>query len=275
MVSQYGLSIVLNHFWGTILNAAQGIANQISGQLMVFSNTMLKALSPVIVKSKGNLNDSLMKKAAFLGCKYAYLMLAIFAIPFILETSYILKIWLKTIPGWAITFCQLQLLRSIIEQLTISIGTMISAQGQIKFYSIYKSILAIQPIIFTTIFFYYKYPPYTMYFIWIFCGGILGGYLSLHYAHILCKIKYSDYFKNVFIPCIVPTIISLIIGYILQKYYIQGFSRLCFTVLLSTTTFILYYWISSTKEELLLIKGLINRICIKIKSKSRNNSCSD
>lgn len=267
IVSQYGLSIVLNHFWGTLLNTAQGIANQISGQLMVFSNTMLKALSPVIVKSKGSHNDSLMQKATFLGCKYAYFMLALFAIPFILETPFILKIWLKTIPDWAVVFCQLQLLRSIIEQLTISIGTMISAQGQIKQYSIYKSILGIIPIIFTAVFYYFKYPPYTMYIIWIFCGGILGGYMSLYYANHLCKTKYIDYFKSVFFPCLVPTILSVIIGYIIQKLYIESFLRLCLTISLTTTILFLCYLLTSSKEEQLLIKGLITKICIQIKLK--------
>ena len=267
IVSQYGLSIVLNHFWGTLLNAAQGIANQISGQLMVFSNTMLKALSPVIVKSKGSHNDSLMQKAAFLGCKYAYLMLALFVIPFILETPFILKIWLKTIPDWAVIFCQLQLLRSVIEQLTISMGTMISAQGQIKQYSIYKSILGIMPIIFTAVLFHFKYPPYTMYIIWIFCGGILGGYISLYYAKHLCKTKYLDYFKSVFFPCLAPTILSVVIGYIVQQLYIESFFRLGLIIFLTTTILFLCYWLTSSKEEQLLIKGLIKKICIQIKLK--------
>ena len=92
MISQYGLGIVLNNFWGALLNTAQGIANQISGQLMVFSNTMLKALNPVIAKSEGSGNRALMLKASMTGSKFAYIILAVFAIPFIIETPYILKI---------------------------------------------------------------------------------------------------------------------------------------------------------------------------------------
>lgn len=76
IVSQYGLSVVLNHFWGTLLNTAQGIANQISGQLMTFSNAMLTALGPVITKSRGSGNNVLMLQASLLGCKYAYIILS-------------------------------------------------------------------------------------------------------------------------------------------------------------------------------------------------------
>ena len=53
ILGNYGNGIVLNSFFGTILNAALGIANQLNGMLMVFSNSMLKALAPVIVKTEG------------------------------------------------------------------------------------------------------------------------------------------------------------------------------------------------------------------------------
>ncbi len=76
IITQYGLGIVLNNFFGTILNAAQGIANQISGQLMAFSNNMLKALNPVIAKSEGGGNRNLMLMASLTGCKISFLMLA-------------------------------------------------------------------------------------------------------------------------------------------------------------------------------------------------------
>ena len=53
IVGNYGVGIVLNNFFGTILNAALGIANQLNGMLLFFSNSMLKALNPVIVKKLG------------------------------------------------------------------------------------------------------------------------------------------------------------------------------------------------------------------------------
>ncbi len=259
IVSQYGLSIILNHFWGTILNAAQGIANQISGQLMTFSNTMLKALNPVIVKSKGSHNDIMMIKASLLGCKYAYLMLIFFSMPFILETSFILKKWLKDVPDWAILFCQLQLLRSIIEQLTISIGSILSAQGQIKEISIIKSILGIQPVIFTAVFFYFKFPPYTMYIIWILCGGVLGGLISLYFSHRLCGLKYRDYINTVLYPCIIPTIIIALIGYFPQLIFSESYLRLCITLVTTSICFIIINWKLLSSEEKKIITGLIQK----------------
>ena len=122
MISQYGIGLVLNMFFGPVLNAAQGIANQISGQLMAFSNTMLKAVNPVIAKSEGNGKRDQMIYASLISSKYAFLLLSVFAIPFILETPFILKLWLKDIPKWTIIFTRFQIIRSLIEQLTIMFG---------------------------------------------------------------------------------------------------------------------------------------------------------
>lgn len=260
IVSQYGLGLVLNHFYGTLLNTAQGIANQLSGQLMAFSNTMLKALNPVITKSKGSGNDSLMFLASFAGCKYAYLLLAIFAIPFMFEMPYILKLWLGNVPDWTIIFCRLQLLRSITEQLTITFGTIISANGNIRSISVYKSVLSILPIVLTYIAFSFGYPPYTMYIVWIICGGILGGVLHVHYSKKLCRMPIFVYIKSVLIPCLFITFIMCIGECIVLNYLQPSPLRLFFSVITTTFLFIITIICFATQEERLLVKNIIHKI---------------
>ena len=261
IVSQYGLGIVLNHFWGTLLNTAQGIANQLSGQLMTFSNSMLKALNPVITKSKGSGDVELMFKASFSGCKYAYLMLIIFSVPFIFEMPFILKLWLVNIPGWAVLFCRLQLLRSITEQLTITIGSVISANGNIKSYSIYKSILSILPILLTYVSFYFSFPPYTMYIVWILCGGVLGGFLALYYAKKLCDMRMISYLKDVLLPCIGTTSLMCLGAFVVVSILSPSFTRLCLLTIVTTVLLVLALLVCSTKEE----RMMMNAICNKIK----------
>lgn len=264
IISQNGLSIVLNYYWGTILNAAQGIANQISGQLMVFSNTMLKALNPIIAKSKGKGNDDLMIKATLSGCKYSFIMLLFFTLPFILETPYILNLWLKKIPEWAIIFCQLQLLRSLIEQLTISLGNAVAAQGKIKGLSICKSILSIQPIIFTTVFFHFHFPPYTMYLIWILFGGILSGGIALFYTKKQCNLPYMKYLYMVLYPCLSLSIITTGISIVPQLFLQESFNRLLTTILLTSISIPLYSWIFILKkEEKQIVKNIFTNYKLK------------
>lgn len=242
MISQYGLGIVLNMFFGTVLNAAQGIANQISGQLMTFSNTMLKALNPIIAKSEGSGNRNLMLEASITGCKFSYLLLALFAIPFIFETPYILKLWLKNVPDWAIVFSQLQLVRSLIEQLTVMLGVAISAQGDIKKYTITKSFLNLSPIVLTYLFFKFNYPPYSLYVIWIIAGGILGGMLSLYFTVKQCGLDQKVFFNRVIAPCLGVTTFMVLLG-LIPSILIKTDVFRFFSVLISTTiAFILALW---------------------------------
>lgn len=75
MIGTYGNGIVLNVFFGSTINAAQGIANQISGQLGAFASTMLKALNPLIAKSEGSGNRDFMLNAAMVGSKISFFYL--------------------------------------------------------------------------------------------------------------------------------------------------------------------------------------------------------
>lgn len=82
MFAQYGMGIVLNSFFGTILSAAQGVANQISGQLMVFSRTMLMAINPIIGKKAGSNDITNMMRISLFSSKMSFLIIAF--LPFLL-----------------------------------------------------------------------------------------------------------------------------------------------------------------------------------------------
>jgi O-antigen/teichoic acid export membrane protein len=261
MISQYGMGIVLNMFFGTILNAAQGIANQLSGQLMAFSNTMMKALNPVIAKSEGGGNRELMLKATLMGSKFSFMLLAFFVVPFIIEAPYILKLWLKEIPDWAIVFTILQLIRSLVEQLTVMLPRAIAAKGDIKKFSMIKSVLNILPVILTYICFSYNMPPYYLYITWILVSSILGGGVSLYFTKLKCELDYNDYFKKVLIPCLGILFIMTISGILVHNFFDASFFKLVMVFSTTTLTFFLsVYLIFLSVEEKILIDKLIMSI---------------
>jgi len=116
MFAQYGMGIVLNSFFGTILSAAQGVANQISGQLMVFSRTMLMAINPIIGKKAGSNDITNMMRISLFSSKMSFLIIAFFAFPFIIETPYILQLWLKNVPEWSVCFFRFEITRNMLDQ---------------------------------------------------------------------------------------------------------------------------------------------------------------
>ncbi len=266
MISQYGLTIVLNNFFGVILNAAQSIANQISGQLMVFSNTMLKALNPVIAKSEGSGNREFMLTASLKGSKFAFLLLSIFAVPFIIEAPYILELWLDDVPMWAVVFSRLQLGRSLIEQLTIMTGVAINAQGDIRSFSVLKSLLNITPIFVTYILFGFGFPPYYLYVTWILAGGILGGCVSLFYARKNCGLGIDVFFKMVVLPALLVTTLMFGIGVLPLFFMESSFYRLITVGGMTSLVMILsIYYFVATPDEKVIYSEIISRLKSKYK----------
>lgn len=264
MISQYGLGIVLNNFFGAILNAAQGIANQISGQLMAFSNTMIKAVSPMIAKSEGAGEREKMLNASLLSAKYGYLLFAIFAVPFLLETPYIMEIWLEEVPDWAVLFVRLQLILLLVEQLTLMVGRSVEVQGDIKVYFALQSFLNILPIVLTYLFFSFGFPPYYLYIIWILVGGIISGSVCVYFAKLKCGLKFSDFMYKVFYPSVIPTIGMLITGAILVYWLEESFLRLLFVIGITTISFIIIVYTTMAKNEKSMIISLIKLLKKKI-----------
>lgn len=72
-----GLAVILNLFFGAIINSAYAIANQVSGQLMFLSTTMLKSINPQIMKSEGNGDRKRMLRLAMIASKFGFFLLSI------------------------------------------------------------------------------------------------------------------------------------------------------------------------------------------------------
>ncbi len=264
LVTMQGMSIVLNSFFGTILNAAQGVANQIAGQLMAFSNTMLKALNPVLVKSEGGDNRAQMIRIAMTGSKFSFFLLAFFAIPCIIETRFILEFWLKEVPEWAVVFCKLEIIRNLITQLIVVVQSGIGAEGNIKNFSIVRSVSYFLPLPLSILAFSLGLPPYFMYVLWISSWGIIGGVIVIYYAHKNYGLSVKEYLYEVFLPCLYLFSITFFSG-LLPFFLMEGsFIRLIVVGFSSSLAFILTFWfIAINFREKQLVYMLLEKITEK------------
>lgn len=255
MIGAYGLIVVLNMFFSTIVIAAQGIANQLNGQLLVFSNTMMKALNPAIVKSEGSGNRESMLKLALTGCKFSFFLFSFFSIPFLIETKSILQLWLKIVPEWTVLFCRLTITNTLIEQLTLSLGSSISAQGQIKNYTIIKSILNYIPLIFSFIIFKFGGEPYFIYIWLIVFWSIIGGIFTIHTSIKNCQLKLKDYLTIVLFKGMKVFIITFTVALMPALLLSESMLRLTLTIIISIVVFsttLLFFGLSSTEKKMLI-----------------------
>lgn len=260
MVGNYGMGIVLNHFFGVVLNAALGIAGQLNGLLLVFSNNMLKAVNPIITKSEGSGNRQAMIHQSTVACKYSFSMLAIFAIPFIIEMNYILKIWLKNVPDWAGVFCQLQLVRTLIEQTNIAYGTAINSEGNIALYNKLNTCINLLPIPLTVVVFALGFSPVMMFAVTITVWGVLYGLCKIYFMKRNCGMKYSAYAKDFIRPTLPPFLITSLLS-ICPSFFVQeGIWRLLMTCMIAGLSYIpLFIYFSMDMQEKATLKKIVKR----------------
>lgn len=267
IIANYGQGIVLNMFFGPVVNAAQGVANQISGQLGAFSSTMLSALNPAIGKNEGAGNRSSMLKMTAMGSKVSFFLLAFMGVPVLVEMPYILNLWLKNVPEYTVIFCRLLLLRNLIEQLTIPLTTSIKAVGEIKEFQISSTVLNIVPLFLAFIFFKWGYPPYYLYL--IFIGySLVNGIMILWYARKYTGLKVSEFLLNVVLRCFVVFVLGLLMTSLPLVFMEEDVLRLliatCISVF-SVSGFI--YFLGFKLEERIWSLNLLNSILLGFKNK--------
>lgn len=241
MTANYGQSVLINSFFGVSVNAAQAISNQVSGQLGAFASTMLRALNPLIAKSAGAGDFVMMRNAYTLGSKISFFLLMLFHIPAIIEMPYLLKLWLKTPPDLAVDFCRLLLLRDLAGQLFVVLTSSISAVGNIRRFQIYSSTITLLPLAISATFFYYDYPPQTIYWVYLAYTFVMSA-LTLHFAKVHCQLSVPDFINNVVFRCMLTFSIIILSSYLAASLFQDELPRLAATFGTSIVVFILAVW---------------------------------
>ncbi|MDD2799762.1 MAG: MATE family efflux transporter [Bacteroidales bacterium] len=267
MTANYGQGIVINMFFGTMVNAAQGVANQLSGQLSAFASTMLKALNPVIGRSAGAGNRELMLKAAMFGSKFSFFLMAILYIPALVEMPYILNLWLKHVPDYAIIFCRLLLIKNLIEQFFLSLSSTIMAVGNIKKYGIYTSLLTFTPLVISYFLFALKFGPVWLYIVFILYS-LSAMIMVIYFAKVNCDLSINMYIRTVILRCVSVFVIVQILCIIPLVFLQESFFRLLLVLLIATIGNISSIWIIGfTNNERESILQIIKPQILKVKSK--------
>jgi O-antigen/teichoic acid export membrane protein len=260
VVAGYGSNIVLNKFYGTILNATNGVCGQLNGQMLSFSNNMLKAVNPVIVKSEGSGDRFQMYKATFAACKLSILMYSFIAIPFVIENSYILKLWLKNVPPYAGIFSQLMIVQVMIEEISLPLGTAIGAIGKIKTFNFITSIVLYSEIVALYFCFKIGMQPYML----VILGTIVAAIQTIYkifYCYRYCNMPLKQYINDVFLRCSIVIVLTFLFVLFIHSLMGVSFVRLIIVCVASFSIFaILFYYLGLTALEKTHLNSLIKNI---------------
>lgn len=127
-----GTTFLLNMFFGTLLNAANGIATNVHGIILGFANNVIMAFRPQIIKEYAANNLKRMSYLIENALKFTLALYLLIAIPLFAEADYVLKLWLKNVPDYTAFFLRVVLICSFFKLGNNILNIAIHATGKIK-----------------------------------------------------------------------------------------------------------------------------------------------
>jgi len=260
-----GINILLGMFFNPAINAARAIAYQVNEGINQFSNNFFTAVRPQITKKYAS-GDSLdMMNLVFRSSRLSFYLLFIFALPVLLETQYILNVWLDNPPLNTVLFTRIVVLTAVVDSLGYPLMTAINATGNIKNYQIITGGILILTLPISYIVLKMSYPPEsTMYVALII--SVAAQASRIFFMKILHNISVLKYVKDVlyyilmvfFLSSVVPLITHTILQYSNERFFIV-------MTLSIVNCFLVIYTFGITKNERIIINELLfNKFKIRV-----------
>ncbi|MCM1521136.1 MAG: MATE family efflux transporter [Muribaculaceae bacterium] len=256
-VGMQGNDVLLNLFFGPVVNAARGITMQVNNAVFKFSDGILSAVKPQIIKSynSGNTDHSIW--LIFKSSVYSYLLILIIGAILFLNIDLILRIWLPDVPEYTAIFTRLILIDSQVGILIAPFWLAANATGKILRNQVYGRvfILLSLPISFLVLKIWAN--PIVPFVVNIAAQAAYLAY-SLWDIHDQMHFGYKSYFKDVISPILIISIITIFIG-VIEKVCITSEWVLLFVSIATLPVVILSltYKMTLTSEEKLKVREII------------------
>ncbi len=265
-----GLAVILNIFFGATINAAYGVANQISLQLNLFSAMLLRAINPQIMKSEGANNRQRMLRLSMMAGKFSFFLLAIFAIPSIFEMNYLLSFWLKNVPDYTAIFCSLILTTILINQLTVGLQSSFQAMGQIKVYQVLVGILLLLNLPIAYFLLKAGHPPYVVLISYLLIESS-ACVMRLYLAKKMIGLSIREYCEKVFFREMIPMAVIILTAFACT-YFLNMPYRFLITLPASMLSFtVSVYFTGLCDDEKQLVHSFLQRVFRLIPRRVRND----
>ncbi len=244
-----GINILFNLFGGPIVNAAYGIANQVNTAVGSFVNNFTTALNPSIIKSYAAQEKEYMMSLVYQGARFSYFLVLLFAMPLILETEYVTKIWLGRTPDYSVVFIQMLLIYSLIESLSKTIMAGVHASGKIRTYQIIIGGFQIIILPIAYILLSLGYSPIVVLMSMVIID-IVAVFARAFMAKTIFGLSVRGYLIQVIVRVIVVTVFALLIPLGLRIYLDATIWRFFLVIIVSLiTTCLSVLYIGCTPSE--------------------------
>lgn len=259
-----GLNIMLNFYFGPVVNAARGVVNQVSYAFTGLVDSAITASRPQAIQAYAAGDTKRTLNMMFSLSKFTLLMLYVLVYPIYLEASYILGLWLgDNVPEYTLPFLNVTLITILIDKLSTPVNLVVHATGKMKWMNIASGILNLVAVPIAFIALIYGMDAVDVYWI-VFVLTIVTQTAYVMMLKRLVDYSVLQYFREVIIACTLAIFASCLFPYLVHGFLPEGFLRLILVVLTSLVCGIVasyFFGITSKERELCnsLVKSFIHK----------------
>ncbi|MBR5841894.1 MAG: hypothetical protein IKY64_04685 [Bacteroidaceae bacterium] len=266
MMREQGLNMILNLFFGPVVNAARGVAYQVASGLQGFVMNVSTAIRPQMVQSYAQGNSARTINLMFSLSKFSIAVLYIISYPVLLEINYVLDLWLGgDVPDYTASFVIIVVLITFLNNMNASLSAVVHATGNMCKYQVVSSsiTLASLPVAYCSL--KLGYSPNSVF--WVsFIFTFFMQIASLFILRSIISFSLSKYMRKVILPFILFVSISFSVPLIPRFMMCDGFLRLLVVSIVSIFMSLLsFYWVGLDCKERVLINSFLFRFLPKNK----------
>ena len=208
MAKNQGASIVINYFFTTAMNASLGIANSVNSLINSFAQNVAQPMFPQITKSYAVGDMVRCKQLLCMITKFSYLIILLISSPFLIETEWILGLWLADVPPSAGRFTCLLVIDLLVSSFNAGIGTVVKADGHIWAYEFFGNSLRLLAIIIAYFVLRNGASAEVLLYVYIMCS-LCVVIINQIILNRVTKINNMILLKNSYLPSITITILFI------------------------------------------------------------------
>lgn len=254
-----GANILLNIFFGLIVNAAFTISMTVMSAIGSLISSVSNAINPQIYKRYAENNIIEFFKIINFGTKYYMYMVSVIVFPLVFSMEYILNLWLKDLPEYAIDFCQIALILILIDSFSVFIISAIQATGNIRGTQIFIGSLLLINLPISFFLFFLGFAAISIFY------TSIGISLAAFFVRIWFFVKLTDYnfkiyIKEVFIPVSIVQVLILIfifIWFVFLGKINDIYNFISFILLTGCYSLLLVYRVGLSKREKVKLKQML------------------
>jgi O-antigen/teichoic acid export membrane protein len=240
--SSQGITMLMNIFFGPVHNAARAVSQQVCAAVNNFASNFMIAVRPQIVKSYSCGDEAYMYKLVFISSKVSFYLLFVLALPVLLQTEYIMSLWLEEVPEYSGIFVQLAIVEVLITSSYAPVASVSQASGKIKYYQLIISVGFLLIFALTLLFYKLGFPSYVTYIVAILIA-FLGLIARLFELKKTVNFPMKQYLTEVTLRLFPVVAFSTILPVLCVYFTTPSFIHFIYIVVLSVFSVSLMFWL--------------------------------